>query len=174
MSPPIPPSWANALTDPEAFVREQNQLAYVWTVLGLTTDIPHDGDWFRSMLGGRSVFVQRFGDELRGFENRCAHRFYPLRTADMGNGAIRCGFHHWQYNKDGLALGIPQCQELFGVTPRELNARLTRIDIATCGILIFGRFAAAGATDTLEQYLGDGYSILQSFCTRTTAPYSTT
>jgi phenylpropionate dioxygenase-like ring-hydroxylating dioxygenase large terminal subunit len=60
------------LTDPAAFAHEQAQLARVWTLLGLTADVSNDGDWFRATLGGRSVFVQRFGDTLRGFENRCA------------------------------------------------------------------------------------------------------
>jgi len=158
----IDPSWARTLTDPAAFAHEQAQLAPVWTLLGLATDIPNDGDWFRATLGGRSVFVQRFGETLRGFENRCAHRFYPLRTADKGNGVIRCGFHHWQYDADGRAVGIPKCQEMFGVTPRELGARLNPIEIATCGILVFGRFPAPGATEPLERFLGDGFAILQA------------
>jgi phenylpropionate dioxygenase-like ring-hydroxylating dioxygenase large terminal subunit len=165
------PAWAQALADPTSFEREQAQLAQVWTLLGLTTDIPDDGDWIRATLGGRSVFVQRFGDTLSGFENRCAHRSYPLRTKDKGNGAIRCGFHHWQYNKDGLAVGIPACQELFGMTPRELGARLNPVEVATCGMLIFGRFPAPHATETLEQYLGDTFPILQALCNRRTAPY---
>jgi len=72
---------------------------------------------------------------LRGFENVCAHRFYPLRTKDKGNGPIRCGFHHWQNSKDGLAVGIPKCQELYGVSPRELDARLKPVEIAIYGSL---------------------------------------
>ncbi|MGH6725786.1 MAG: aromatic ring-hydroxylating oxygenase subunit alpha [Pseudolabrys sp.] len=131
-------------------------------MLGLTSDAPNDGDWFRSTLGGRSVFVQRFGNELRGFENRCAHRFYPLRIAETGHGVIRCGFHHWRYDKDGRAVGIPQCLELFGKSPRELGARLNPVEIATCGVLVFGRFAAPDADETLEHYLGDGFAILQA------------
>ena len=174
MSSNIRPSWARALTDPAAFAHEQNQLAQVWTVLCLSTDIPNDGDWVRATLGGRSVFVQRFGDTLRGFENRCAHRFYPLRTSDKGNGVIRCGFHHWQYDKDGRAVGIPKCQEMFGMTPRELGARLNPVEIATCGILIFGRFAAPDATETLEQFLGEAFAIVQAFSQRKSAPHLTT
>jgi phenylpropionate dioxygenase-like ring-hydroxylating dioxygenase large terminal subunit len=108
--------------------------------------------------------VQRFGQDLRGFENVCAHRFYPLHTKDKGNGPIRCGFHHWQYNKDGLAVGIPKCQELYGVSPRELDARLEPVEIATCGILIFGRFPTAEKAETLEQFLGVGFDILQTMC----------
>jgi phenylpropionate dioxygenase-like ring-hydroxylating dioxygenase large terminal subunit len=159
------------MTDPAAFAHEQAQLGRVWTVLGLTSDLPNDGDWFRATLGGRSVFVQRFGDTLRGFENRCAHRFYPLRTADKGTGVIRCGFHHWQYDKEGRAVGIPQCLELFGMTPRQLGARLNPVEISTCGLLVFGRFVAPDATETLEQYLGEGFPILQALCNRTRAPY---
>jgi phenylpropionate dioxygenase-like ring-hydroxylating dioxygenase large terminal subunit len=166
------PIWARGSADPAFFEKEQAQLGKLWTLLGLTTDIPRDGDWFRASLGGRSVFVQRFGDTLRGFENVCAHRFYPLRTADRGNGPIRCGFHHWQYNKDGLAVGIPKCQEMFGVTPRELNARLTPIEIATCGILIFGRFVSPEHRETLEDYLADGFPILQAMWRLQRAPYA--
>jgi phenylpropionate dioxygenase-like ring-hydroxylating dioxygenase large terminal subunit len=166
------PIWARGSADPAFFEREQAQLGTFWTLLGLTTDTPRDGDWFRASLGGRSVFVQRFGDTLRGFENVCMHRFYPLRTADRGNGPIRCGFHHWQYNKDGLAVGIPKCLEMFGVTPRELNARLTPIEIATCGSLIFGRFASPEHQETLEDYLADGFPILQAMWSLQRAPYT--
>jgi phenylpropionate dioxygenase-like ring-hydroxylating dioxygenase large terminal subunit len=130
------PAWARSLIDPASFEHEQTRLGQTWTLLGVITDIANDGDLFRTILGGRSIFVQRFGQDLRGFENVCAHRFYPLRTKDKGNGPIRCGFHHWQYNKDGLAVGIPKCQELYGVSPRELDARLKPVEIATCGILV--------------------------------------
>src|SRR5271170_653230 len=148
-------NWPDTLVDEAAFRREQAQLARVWTFLGHAEDVANDGDWFRSTLATRSVFVQRFGSELRGFENRCAHRFYPVRTADKGNGPIVCGFHHWRYNKDGLALGIPLCDEIYGVIPEELNARLNPIEIATCGALVFGRFPEPGVTETLNEFLGE-------------------
>ncbi len=166
----LPPSWARALGDPAAFAREQNRLAQVWTMLGLTTDIPKDNDWIRASIGDRSVFVQRFGDAIRGFENRCAHRQFPLRTRDRGNGVIRCAFHHWQYDRQGRAIGIPRCPELFGVTPRELGASLCQIEIATCGTVIFGRFAMPGDTMTLEDYLGDGFHILAAITNLDKAP----
>jgi phenylpropionate dioxygenase-like ring-hydroxylating dioxygenase large terminal subunit len=158
----IPGDWAQTLTDPQAFAREQDRLSHLWTFLGFTKDVANDGDWFRARLATRSVFVQRFGKELKGFENRCVHRHFPLRNADKGNGPIVCGFHHWRYNKDGLALGIPMCEELYGVIPRELNARLVPVEVATCGSLVFGRFPAPGATDTLEEYLGEGFPILKA------------
>ena len=165
------PLWAQALGSADAFRQEQARLGNVWTLLGTISDAAKDGDWFRATLGGRSVFVQRFGDELRGFENVCAHRFFPLRTKDKGNGPIRCGFHHWQYNKDGLALGIPNCVEMFGVTPRELGARLKAIELATCGSLIFGRFPGDEHRVSLEEYLGPGFEILRAMWSGDRAPF---
>lgn len=169
-----PCAWARHLTDPAWFAHEQASLGHAWTLLGFTTDLQRDGDWIRATLGGRSVFVQRFGDTLRGFENVCAHRFYPLRTEDRGNGPIRCGFHHWQYNKEGLAAGIPKCAEMFGVGPREVNARLALVEVATCGKFVFGRFPDASHPETLEQYLGPGYAILKAMTDVDRTPRSMT
>src|SRR5215510_1623908 len=76
------PVWARSLVDPASFEHEQTRLGQMWTLLGVVTDVANDGDWFRTILGGGSIFVQRFGENLRGFENVCAHRFCPLRTKD--------------------------------------------------------------------------------------------
>jgi phenylpropionate dioxygenase-like ring-hydroxylating dioxygenase large terminal subunit len=167
MAPRIPDArkllnWPDTLVDEAAFRREQTQLARVWTFLGHAEDVAKDGDWFRATLATRSVFVQRFGGELKGFENRCAHRSFPLRTKDKGNGPILCGFHHWRYDEEGRAVGIPQCQPLFGKTPKEVTAALTPLQIATCGSLIFGRFQAAGDEETLEEFLGESFPIIEA------------
>lgn len=160
----ISPRWARALADDGAFKKEQAALGHCWTLLGVAADLKKDGDWFRATLGGRSIFVQRFGDAIRGFENRCAHRFFPLRTADKGNGPVVCGFHHWHYNRDGHAVGIPNCLEAYGTTPRELGAKLVALDIARCGSLVFGRFPGGDASESLEDYLGEGFPILEATC----------
>ena len=133
-------SWPDSFTDPAAFAFEQSKLASNWTFLGLASDVAADNDWFRASLASRSVFVQRFGEQVRAFENVCAHRSFPLRTADKGNGPVVCGFHHWQYDREGRAVDIPQCQELFGTTPQALGARLKEVETALCGDFIFGSF----------------------------------
>lgn len=164
------PDWARTLIDPQAFAHEQRCLAYAWTFLGFTTDLAQDGDWFRASLATRSVFVQRFGAELKGFENVCAHRFYPLRTKDKGNGPIVCGFHHWRYDNDGAAIGIPKCQENFGTVARALGARLKPIEVATCGTLVFGRFPAPEKRCSLADFLGPGFPILETLSRSTHKP----
>jgi phenylpropionate dioxygenase-like ring-hydroxylating dioxygenase large terminal subunit len=162
----LPADWARTLVDPAAFAQEQARLAHVWTFLGFTQDLARDGDWITASLATRSVFVQRFGSELRGFENRCAHRFYPLRTADRGNGPVVCGFHHWRYDKDGQAIGIPECEAMFGQVSRALDARLMPIEIAICGALVFGRFPASHATQSLEDYLNEAFPVLAALSPR--------
>ncbi|MCT0229719.1 Rieske 2Fe-2S domain-containing protein [Synechococcus sp. CS-1324] len=168
------------MRDPEAFANEQAALGQTWTLLGLSTDIPNDNDWIRCSLGGVSVFVQRFGVSIKGFENVCQHRFHPIRTSPRGSGLIRCAFHHWVYNQKGEAVGIPQCRNLFGVSPKELGAKLRKVEIATCGVLIFGRFPAQapaksapasaadrsgpGLNESLEEFLGEAWPILKAMC----------
>jgi phenylpropionate dioxygenase-like ring-hydroxylating dioxygenase large terminal subunit len=174
MKPQIPTptpfaNWPDTLIDPARFRDEQARLARIWTFLGFTHDVAKDGDWFRATIATRSVFVQRLGEELRGFENRCAHRSFPLRNADKGNGPIVCGFHHWRYDKNGEVVEVPQCA-LFGPSPSELAARLNRIEIDTCGSLIFGRFASPGSGPSLRLYLGESFDILAAISATSVAP----
>jgi phenylpropionate dioxygenase-like ring-hydroxylating dioxygenase large terminal subunit len=174
MKPQIPTpapfaNWPDTLIDPARFRDEQARLARIWTFLGFAHDVAKDGDWFRATIATRSVFVQRLGEELRGFENRCAHRSFPLRNADKGNGPIVCGFHHWRYDKNGEAVEIPQCA-LFGVSPGELAARLNPIEIDTCGSLIFGRFASPGSGPSLRLYLGESFDVLAAISGTSVAP----
>lgn len=166
----LPADWARAVWDPEAFAAEQKSFAHIWTFLGVASDVALDGDWIRATIGLRSVFVQRIRGELKGFENRCAHRFFPLRVADKGNGPIVCGFHHWRYDEEGRAIGIPACKEAFGVVSRGLNAALDRIDVAVCGSLIFGRFPSPDATDSLDEFLGPAFAVLAALSRMKTPP----
>lgn len=165
------PVWIRAAVSAEGFAHEQAALGKLWAFVGLVSDIPEDGDWFRATVGGRSIFVQRFDKELRAFENRCAHRFYPLRTADHGNGPIVCGFHHWRYNREGRAVGIPMCKELFGgAIPRDLDLAIPRLDLDCCGDLIFVRLPQAEPGETLREFLAEGFPILERMCSAQTKP----
>lgn len=160
------PDWAKTLIDEAAFRDEQRRLAHVWTFLGFAQHAANDGDWFRASIATRSVFVQRFGQTLRAFENVCAHRSYPLRLEAKGNGPVICGFHHWKYDRDGKVIGIPICNVIYGKQPHEVGARLRPIELAQCGEMIFGRFPSNEATQSLEEYLGDAFPTL-AFMTKT-------
>ena len=162
--------WSRSIVDADAFEHEQNCLARVWTFLGLTVDLANDGDWFTTTLATRSVFVQRFGAELRCFENVCPHRGYPMRVGERGNGPLLCGYHHWLYDAEGRLAGAPLCRDLFDSLPQEMDVHLNRLELAVCGSLIFGRFPSASTEETLEQFLGDGFAILQAATRMTSRP----
>jgi phenylpropionate dioxygenase-like ring-hydroxylating dioxygenase large terminal subunit len=149
---------------PEGFAAEQEALGRCWSFVGFTDWVAEPNDWFRATLGGKSIIVQRFEQGLSGFENKCAHRQFPLRHEERGNGPLVCGFHHWRYNHEGLALGIPECPAQFGKTPRELNARLNRVELATVGRLIFARFHDENGPN-LEAWLGPALPILKQVST---------
>jgi phenylpropionate dioxygenase-like ring-hydroxylating dioxygenase large terminal subunit len=152
--------WARPAVDCEAFRQEQSALAHVWTFLGFTTDLEGEGDWFSASLASRAVFVQRIGSEIRGFENTCAHRHYPLREGERGSGPIVCPYHHWRYDGEGRVVAVPRCKEIFGLHATDLDIRLKSIDIATCGTLVFGRFRGGAESSSLEDYLGLAFHVL--------------
>jgi phenylpropionate dioxygenase-like ring-hydroxylating dioxygenase large terminal subunit len=156
--------WVRTCVDADAFADEQARLAQVWNFAGFTRDVAAVGDWITAKVGGREIFVQRFKEGLRAFENRCAHRHYPLKVGERGNSPLVCGFHHWKYDDTGLALGIPKCVELFGALPRELNRRLTQLDVDTCGGFVFVRFRGDRYQESLEQSLGDLFPIVSTLC----------
>ena len=156
--------WVRACVDAEAFADEQARLAQVWNFAGFTRDLAGVGDWITAKVGDREIFVQRFKEGLRAFENRCAHRHYPLKIGTRGNSPVVCGFHHWKYDDTGLALGIPNCVGLFGALPRDLNRRLTQLDVDTCGDLVFARFRGDRYQESLAQSLGDLFPIISALC----------
>ncbi|MFG1211288.1 SRPBCC family protein [Xanthobacter flavus] len=158
-----PAEWVRAAIDPAAFTAEQQALGRVWTFLCLDGEVAQDGQWFRTDLGGRSVFIQRFGDRLRGFENVCAHRFHPIRRERSGKGAMVCAFHHWRYNAEGQALGIPVCDEAYGCLPKQLNAHLKPIEVEAFAGLVFGRFPDPDGA-SLADFLGDAAPMLAALC----------
>lgn len=62
-------------------------------------------------LASQSIIVTRNkGGELRAFYNVCRHRGTMMLASDctaVKNGRIRCPYHSWAYDLDGLCLGTP-------------------------------------------------------------------
>jgi toluene monooxygenase system ferredoxin subunit len=76
-----------------------------------------DGERVALVLGGRRVFIVRFGDDVRAYEDRCAHRDLPLSHGRLEGCVLTCPVHEWQYD---LRTGE-------GVNPR--SARLRPCDV---------------------------------------------
>lgn len=156
-----------AFHDPKFFEAEQRAVGERrWGLIGPAEWVAQDGDWMTGMIAGRDVFVQRFGERLVGFENVCSHRFSQLRSERRGRGPIRCPYHGWAFNAEGVPLGIPHCRELFGVSPHELrDRRLKPLAVEQSGPFVFARSDLA-STETVSQSLGRWSALLAALGSR--------
>lgn len=137
-----------------------NLFGRVWNFVGLTPDLERDEDYAVADVGGNSVVVQNFGGELRAFRNVCSHRFSRIRSDSCGNGPLRCPYHGWMYNKEGIPYIIPKRPRFDDLDPDTLDSlRLEPWAVETCGKFVFVRKAGDGPG--LADYLGATYATLE-------------
>ena len=162
MQPLIPP---RAYSDLAVFQEEQRRIfATTWQFAGFTHELERSQDYVTTTVGGRSVVIQNFGGELRAFANVCSHRFARLRLDQNGNGPLRCPYHGWIYNEQGIPYSIPSRPRFADMTRDVLEGlRLRTYDVDTCGPLVFVRGGHAPGGPSLRAYLGVAADVLESF-----------
>lgn len=123
----------------ETFREEQRRLfSRTWICVGSTDELRQHNDFIAREVGGQSVIVHRFQDQLRAFLNVCTHRFNRLHTERQGNRPLQCGYHGWTFDEAGLPSAIPKRPRFDDLTPERLcGLRLTRWRVETCGKLVF-------------------------------------
>ena len=142
-----------------------------WQFVGFKSSLANHNDWLTAELAGRSVFVQNFDGVLRGFRNVCSHRHARLRGECQGNGMLRCPYHGWTYNEEGVPVGIPGNAEYFGLDREARRAlALPPIAVESCGDLVFARPAEDGPS--LAAYLGSYYEIFARASQKLATPYT--
>ncbi len=96
---------------PEVFAAERDRWFRRRPVVAcLGADVREPGDCFGFESGGVPLVVLRHGDGgLRAFVNICRHRGSPLVAPGPGNvsRSLRCGFHGWTYDLDGVVIARP-------------------------------------------------------------------
>ncbi len=158
MKPSIPLS---SYLDPEIFKREKVILFQnTWNFAGFTTDLENHNDYICTSIGSKSITIQNFHGELRAFHNVCSHRFSQIRDRDSGNGLLKCPYHGWVYDKNGIPVGIPHQCELENLNPtmRE-SLSMEQWLIETCGNFIFVK--RYNNRISLKQFLQGAYDQLQ-------------
>jgi phenylpropionate dioxygenase-like ring-hydroxylating dioxygenase large terminal subunit len=146
-------------TEAEILAAERRAIfARCWHFVGLMSEIPANSDWLTAEIGGYSVIVQNFDGALRGFGNVCSHRHARLRAECRGNGHLRCPYHGWTYDKNGVPVGIPGNAEWFGLDRRAReDLALPPVAVESCGNLLFARIGSAGPN--LADFLGAYHAI---------------
>jgi len=145
--------------------------AKAWQFVGLKRSLANHNDWLTANLGGRSILVQNFDGALNGFRNVCSHRHARLKNEPTGNGLLRCPYHGWTYNHEGVPVGIPGNAEWFGLDRAARCAlALPPVAVEICGELVFARLAAEGPS--LIEFLGPYYDLLAQVSSTLCVPFT--
>jgi nitrite reductase/ring-hydroxylating ferredoxin subunit len=131
-----------------------------WFYAGPAEAVAEDGCHLTVDLPRLSITVQNFAGTLAGFLNVCSHRATKMRRCGRGRGVLRCPYHGWTYNRDGVPVGIPDNETLFRFSPEEKrDLALTRVAVAIHGPLLFlnlaGDMSDPAASIRLPQTLAD-------------------
>jgi len=60
-------------------------------------------------LLGRDIVLWLDGDgRPSALDDRCCHRTAKLSKGFYANGALACGYHGWEYDRDGTVVRVPQ------------------------------------------------------------------
>ncbi|MGN6704256.1 MAG: aromatic ring-hydroxylating oxygenase subunit alpha [Burkholderiaceae bacterium] len=145
--------------DPAHHARELRSLfARHWIFAGMLFEL--DGLAHRGVrIGDAEVIVQRDREgRPRAFLNVCSHRHARLCAPGLHNGPMRCPYHGWTYDRDGVPAGIPQPKAFPAVVASPQSFALTEFACEAAGQFVFVRQSDDGPS--LADYLGEEYGFL--------------
>lgn len=109
-----------------------------WLYVCTLAELVECGSWVTVAQGGRSWIVTRTPAGLRCFLNVCSHRHSRILQGDRGCSPLRCGYHGWTYDADGVPTGLPGQRDNFDLSATErLALRLPRGHVASVGNFVF-------------------------------------
>lgn len=160
--------------DADRYRAEQQSLfANAWQFVGFTDEVSEPGSWLVRQIAGQSVLIQDFDGELRALRNVCSHRFAQLRAGDAGtaNGPLRCPYHGWTYDRDGVPVGIPGNADCFGLDRADKQAlALPRYELDRIGRFLFVRLVPGGPS--LLDFVGPHTNLLLALSDGMSAPFA--
>lgn len=130
-----------------------------WLFAGLMLEL--EGKTHRGLrLGNTELLLQRDDQgQPRAFLNACTHRHAQLCKPGLHRGSVRCPYHNWVFDKQGLPTGIPAKSCFAQVTAAPEQYRLSEFACEAVGQFIFVRLSSDGPS--LRDYLGNQYAFLE-------------
>jgi phenylpropionate dioxygenase-like ring-hydroxylating dioxygenase large terminal subunit len=148
--------------DPALLSAEYEKLfGRTWNFVGFTFDLANNNDYISADVAGKPIVIQNFDGRLRAFLNVCSHRFSEIRCDPKGNSPLRCPYHGWTYDAEGLPTGIPSRPRFDGLTDdviRSLALRRYRVEV--CGALVF--VTLDSTVPSLRDFMGEAWSTTES------------
>ena len=126
-----------------------------WYHLCMADDLASPNAFVTTRVGAVPLVAQNIKGRVVAFRNVCTHRFAVIHGEPSGCGPLRCPYHGWSFDADGVPVGLP-----FNPTDFQLEAEGRRrlalhpASLARCGRLVFVRVASDGPS--LEEELGSG------------------
>lgn len=80
----------------------------------------------RTLLGKRVLLYRTEAGKVVAFDDRCAHRSYPLSSGELDGDTVVCGYHGFRYNAEGNCIEVPsmpKCPRSIGVKRYEVVER---------------------------------------------------
>jgi nitrite reductase/ring-hydroxylating ferredoxin subunit len=118
-------------TSPQFAAMEFERLwSRVWQVACREEEISEVGDYCEYVIGDQSILVVRSAPDLVGaYHNTCLHRGTRLAegTGHFDNACIRCRYHAWCYDLDGVLTEVIDPEE-FAPLPEEIGLARVRVD----------------------------------------------
>lgn len=131
----------------------------VWVFVGMKfelADLTHRG----VRVGDTELLIQCDATgRPRAFLNVCSHRHAQLCDRGLHTGAVRCPYHGWVYDREGVPVGIPGKAAFPAVVASPQSHRLIEFACECAGEFVFVRLADVGPG--LSEYLGDSWIFLQ-------------
>lgn len=124
-----------------------------WFHLCMVDDLATPNAFVTTRVGAIPLVAQNIKGRVAAFRNVCTHRFAVIHGEPSGCGPLRCPYHGWSFDADGVPVGLP-----FNPTDFQLEAEGRRrlalhpVSLAYCGRLVFVRVATDGPS--LEEELG--------------------
>ncbi len=101
---------ASAYTEAAFFQRECQSVLYNnWVFAGFVHELVNTGDTIPVKVAGQPIiFVKNEHGDIQAFHNVCSHRCLQLidRKKNVGK-LIRCPYHAWSYNLNGVLKATP-------------------------------------------------------------------
>ena len=152
----------NSYSDLAVFSKEKLAVfRKMWICVGLRRNLINHNDYITREVGGDDIIVQNLHGKICAFKNVCTHRFNRIHTNSKGNRQLRCDYHGWQFDADGLPSAIPKRPRFDDLNPAKLcTLSLKKVKVQLCGDLVFV-CRDTNSTD-LKTYLGDLYSEIEA------------
>jgi len=102
-------------SDPQVWELEKDRIFFTqWFCVGRSEQVAAPGDYSVVDVAGESIILTRNKTgEVRAHYNTCAHRGTRLcdGSGSLKSAVIKCPYHAWTFDADGVLLGTPNVRE---------------------------------------------------------------